>query len=254
MKILEYLDSAKEKLRNCQLGAVRSFVKYAEENEADKAFLINLPTGAGKTGVISLISHLSSAAKILVICHRKAVKDQLFREISKKFFRTTIDDANFKLKKTFRDSDFGQGDGIYITSFQKLTFIGDEVLGKIQQDFDLIIVDEGHSEPSPVWREIIRQSSAMKVVITATPYRNDLFELNVSTDHFYVFTFKDAIADGVISEPVYEQIADETKMLAKITDYLEIDDSLKCIVKCKSLEEIERYHDLIAHFLHRKCP
>lgn len=246
MKILEYLDSAKEKLRDCQLGAVRSFVKYAEENEADRAFLINLPTGAGKTGVISLISHLSSAAKVLVICHRKAVKDQLFREISKKFFHITINDSNFKLKKTFRDSDFGQGDGVYITSFQKLTFIGDEALGKIQQDFDLIIVDEGHSEPSPVWREIIRQSSAMKVVITATPYRNDLFELNVSTDHFYVFTFKDAVADGVIAEPLYEQIADEAKMLAKITDYLEVDDSLKCIVKCKSLEEIERYHDLIA--------
>jgi len=244
--ILEYLDSAKEKLRSCQLEAVRSFVAYADENESDRALLINLPTGAGKTGVISLISHLSNASKILVICHRKAVKDQLFREISKKFFRTTIKDADFELKKTYRDSNFEQGDGIYITSFQKLTMLGDQELDQVQKDFDLIIVDEGHSEPSPVWREIIRQSTAMKVVITATPYRNDLFELNVSTEHFYVFTFKEAVADGVITDPIYEQVVGEPILLERIKKYLDSNDRLKCIIKCKNLDDIQRYHELLS--------
>ncbi|WP_090281341.1 DEAD/DEAH box helicase [Pseudomonas granadensis] len=246
MTILEYLDSAEEKLRKCQLEAVRSFVRYAEENDTERGFLINLPTGAGKTGVISLISHLSDALKVLVICHRKAVKDQLFREISRKFFRSTIGDQELELKKTFRDSDFDQGDGVYITSFQKLTRLGEDELKNVQDDFDLIIVDEGHSEPSPVWREIIRQSSAMKVVVTATPYRNDLFELNVSTDHFYVFTFKEAIEDGVIMEPLYKQIEGEAELLAGIIDYLDTNKNVKCIVKCKSLEEIQKYHDLLS--------
>ncbi len=244
--ILEYLDSAQERLRGCQLEAVRNFVGYAEKNETEKAFLINLPTGAGKTGVISLISHLSDALKVLVICHRKAVKDQLFREISRKFFRNTINDPNFELKKTYRDSDFNQGDGVYITSFQKLTKLSDDELKEVQQSFDLIIVDEGHSEPSPIWREIIRQSSAMKVVVTATPYRNDLFELNVNTEHFYVFTFKDAIDDGVIMAPRYEQIESELELTAKIQDYLNANDDLKCIVKCKNLVEIQKYHDLLS--------
>ncbi|AXI61584.1 type III restriction endonuclease subunit R [Pseudomonas kribbensis] len=246
MDILEYLDSAKERLRSCQLEAVRSFVAYADENESDRAFLINLPTGAGKTGVISLISHLSSASKILVICHRKAVKDQLFKEISKKFFRITIKDADFELKKTYRDSNFEQGEGIYITSFQKLTMLGDDDLDQVQKDFDLIIVDEGHSEPSPVWREIIRQSSAMKVVITATPYRNDLFELNVSTEHFYVFTFKDAVAADVITEPFYEQITDEPSLLERIKKYLDTNDRLKCIIKCKNIDDIQKFHELLS--------
>ncbi|WP_252148085.1 hypothetical protein, partial [Escherichia coli] len=35
-----------------------------------------MPTGAGKTGVISLISHLSTERNILIICHRRAVKEQ----------------------------------------------------------------------------------------------------------------------------------------------------------------------------------
>ncbi|WP_079759978.1 DEAD/DEAH box helicase [Pseudomonas aeruginosa] len=246
MTILEYLDSTEEKLRKCQLEAVRSFVRYAEENNTERGFLINLPTGAGKTGVISLISHLSDALKVLVICHRKAVKDQLFKEISKKFFRNTIGDQEFELKKTYRDSNFDQGDGVYITSFQKLTMLSDEELKNVQSDFDLIIVDEGHSEPSPVWREIIRQSAAMKVVVTATPYRNDLFELNVSTDHFYVFTFKEAIDDGVIMEPQYEQVDREEDLLAGILGYLGANEDVKCIVKCKSLEEILKYHELLS--------
>lgn len=246
MTILEYLESAEKKLRKCQLEAVRSFVRYAEENDTERAFLINLPTGAGKTGVISLLSHLSDASKVLVICHRKAVKDQLFREVSKKFFRHTIDDQDFELKKTFRDSNFDQGNGVYITSFQKLAMLGDEELKSVQVGFDLIIVDEGHSEPSPVWREIIRQSAAVKVVITATPYRNDLFELNVSTNHFYVFTFKEAIQSGVIMEPHYNQVGSEPELLKSILAYLGENANVKCIVKCKSLEEIKKYHDIIS--------
>ncbi|MFB6400861.1 DEAD/DEAH box helicase [Pseudomonas putida] len=122
----------------------------------------------------------------------------------------------------------------------------DEELKNVQSDFDLIIVDEGHSEPSPVWREIIRQSAAMKVVVTATPYRNDLFELNVSTDHFYVFTFKEAIDDGVIMEPQYEQVDREEDLLAGILGYLGANEDVKCIVKCKSLEEIVKYHELLS--------
>ncbi|MGE8218821.1 MAG: DEAD/DEAH box helicase [Stenotrophomonas acidaminiphila] len=245
MEILEYLESAKEKLRSCQLDAVRSFVNYAEE-KTDRALLINLPTGAGKTGVISLIAHLSKYAKVLIICHRKAVKDQLFREVSRKFFRSTIKDKEFELKKTYRDSNFNQGDGIYITSFQKLSILEEEHLADVQKTFDLILVDEGHAEPSPVWREIIRQSDARKVVITATPYRNDLFELNVSTDHFYVYTFKEAVDDDVVSAPIYEQIANETELLERIEQRLTADSNLKCIVKCRSLDEIRRYHALLS--------
>ena len=250
VNIKEYLDSAKDKLRTCQVGALLSFAEYVDKKEdTEKAFLINLPTGAGKTGVISLISHLSDATKILVICHRKAVKDQLYREVSGKFFQKTLNDADFKLKETHKDTDFDCGDGIYITSFQKLTLLTSVELEKVQESFDLIIVDEGHSEPSPVWREIIRQSSAMKVVITATPYRNDLFELNVSTDYFYVYTFTQAAADGVISAPSYEQVNDDGTLIDRISNFLRADDRLKCIIKCKNLEEIEHYHDLISpHF------
>ncbi|MFK1128326.1 DEAD/DEAH box helicase [Pseudomonas aeruginosa] len=243
-RITEYL-AGTDKVRGCQRSALESFVDYRENDGTERAFLINLPTGAGKTGVISLIAHLCDEAKVLVVCHRKAVKDQLYREVSRNFFRKTLDDAEVGLKSTFRDKDFDRGDGIYITTFQKLAIIDEAALDKVQEDFDLIIVDEGHSEPSPVWREIIRKSKAIKVVVTATPYRNDLFELNVSLERFFVYTFKKACEDGVIVSPEFHVVRDD-EVLAAVSGFLNENPGLKCIVKCKNLAEIHKYHDIFS--------
>lgn len=240
-RIFDYLAGHADALRKCQREALEAFARYRQGGETERAFLVNLPTGAGKTGVIALISHLCDERKVLVVCHRKAVKLQLFREISKKFFRETMRDNDVVLKDTHRDGDFNCGDGVYITTFQKLSFLNDDELSEVQSGFDLILVDEGHSEPSPVWREIIRQSEAVKVVVTATPYRNDLFELNVSTSSYFVYTFRQACEDGVIVGPEFRQV-DEGAVLGVVSDFLNINPGLKCIVKCKSFEDMEQFH------------
>ena len=87
-RIIDYLNTKKEILRGCQRSALESFVDYRKAESTERSFLVNLPTGAGKTGVITLIAHLCDESRILVVCHRKAVKSQLHREISKRFFAT----------------------------------------------------------------------------------------------------------------------------------------------------------------------
>ncbi len=217
----KYLKSSTGKIRRCQEEAIKTFFKFKKKKVTDKAFLINLPTGAGKTGVISLISHLSKEQNILIICHRRAVKDQLYKEVSNKFFRVTLNDPNIKLKSVFKSINNLSEEGIYISTFQKLSMLTPEDLSKTQRFFDLIIIDEGHSEPSPVWREIVRQSDAIKVVITATPYRNDLFELNVDLDDYFIFTFKQAISDNIITEPNFIQVNSMDGMLRELQHFLE---------------------------------
>jgi hypothetical protein len=244
-KIIGYLGRRVEGIRECQRSALEAFVEYRNVNDSSKALLINLPTGAGKTGVIAFIAHLSDEPRVLVVCHRKAVKSQLHREISKNFFRNTLNDSQCELKPTFRDKSFDQGDGIYITTFQKLSMLEESALAKVQASFDLIIVDEGHSEPSPVWREIIRQSLAVKVVITATPYRNDLFELNVSTENYFVYTFSEACRDGVVFNPEFHQERPE-HLFNVVGGFLEQNPDLKCIVKCKDFADILGYHELFS--------
>lgn len=244
-RIIDYLNKKKEILRGCQRSALESFVDYRKAESTERSFLVNLPTGAGKTGVITLIAHLCDEPRILVVCHRKAVKSQLHREISKRFFRNTLNDSEIELKSTYRDNDFNQGCGIYITTFQKLSTLDDSSLTEVQASFDLIIVDEGHSEPSPVWREIIRQSKAVKVVVTATPYRNDLFELNINTEKYFVYTFSQACNDGVIVQPEFHQEHREN-LLSVVSGFLNEHPNLKCIVKCKSLADVLLYHEILS--------
>lgn len=205
-----------------------------------------MPTGAGKTGVISLISHLSKEQNILIICHRRAVKDQLYKEVSNNFFRVTLNDHNIKLKSVFKSINNLSEEGIYISTFQKLSMLTPEDLSKTQRFFDLIIIDEGHSEPSPVWREIVRQSDAIKVVITATPYRNDLFELNVDLDDYFIFTFKQAISDNIITEPNFIQVNSMDGMLRELKNFLEKNEKTKCIIKCKDANDILLYHEAVS--------
>ncbi len=158
----------------------------------------------------------------------------------------TLNDPDIKLKNTFKNINNLNEEGIYISTFQKLSMLSPEDLDETQSFFDLIIIDEGHSEPSPVWREIVRQSDAIKVVITATPYRNDLFELNVDLDDYFIFTFKQAISDKIITEPNFIQVNSMEKMLQEVQLFLEKNENIKCIIKCKDAYDISRYHESIS--------
>ena len=73
-------------LRFCQKKAIKTVFRYLQRGEKKRSCLISMPTGSGKSGVISVVSQYISNAKILVLCHRRAVCDQLVRDISGSFF------------------------------------------------------------------------------------------------------------------------------------------------------------------------
>ncbi|WP_146075559.1 DEAD/DEAH box helicase, partial [Vibrio jasicida] len=165
-------------LRRCQKESINKSIDYSKSvlDDKNKSCLISLPTGAGKSGVISVVSHTVNQNKILVLCHRRAVCNQLYAEINGKFFREKAPNGTHSLKKVYNKIDDTDADGIYVSTFQKLQRFTKLQLDKLKKDIDLVIVDEGHAEPSPVWRTLVRGMNAHKIVITATPYRNDLFQ------------------------------------------------------------------------------
>ena len=59
----------------------------------------------------------------------------------------------------------------------------------------LVIVDEGHCEPAPHWREALRSIPVPRVIFTATPFRNDLKLFDIDFDHAYSLTHGEAV-DG----------------------------------------------------------
>ena len=193
-------------LRDSQKTSLDVSFDYLSQKNNNKSCLISLPTGGGKTGVICLLSHYSRQQKILVLCHRKAVKNQLIKQLSGGFFEKIDVKPTDELKVVNSDILDTTEDGIYVTTFQKLRLMTKEQMTVLRSDIDLVIVDEGHSEPSPEWSKLTRGLDAYKVVVTATPYRNDLFQFDISHEYSYFYSFKDAVAANDIEKPVFESI------------------------------------------------
>lgn len=250
MQIGDYFvnDGLWESLRVGQKEGVEGILKYLSDAEVNGSCLTSLPTGAGKTGVIATVAHFSSDKNVLILCHRSAVKEQLINQLSKVFFEERVGAQALPLKKVFSGVDHVKSFGIHISTFQKLSFVDGNTIDKINESIDLLIVDEGHSEPSPVWRKISRAVKGKKVIITATPYRNDLFKFDVDPNHGYIYTFKRALQDNALCNPKIE-VVDQVRMVERVRDLLAAQPNTKCIVKCKDVKEIEDYAAVLgAHY------
>ena len=139
-------------LRECQKLSIETALGYLQSplTEDAKSCLISLPTGAGKSGVISVVSHLANQNKTLVLCHRRAVCDQLYSEIGGKFFRERANGEDIPLKRVFNNIDDTSLNGIYVSTFQKLQSFSTEQLTELKQNIDLVIIDEGHAEQGKI--------------------------------------------------------------------------------------------------------
>lgn len=244
-----YIDSAlREKLRECQAESIIKALSYLDEYQVDervKSCLISLPTGAGKSGVISVISHLAKKNKILVLSHRRAVCNQLYNDIRGGFFRKIKLADHINMKKVFDQVDNTECSGIYVTTFQKIQQLQLHQLDALKNSFDLIIVDEGHSEPSPIWSSLVRGGMAYKIVITATPYRNDLFQFDIAAEFSYIYTFVKACSDGIVKEPIFERIK-PSGLISCIGSFLQANPGAKCIIKCKTFSDVESYYKILS--------
>ncbi|WP_108946913.1 DEAD/DEAH box helicase [Shewanella halifaxensis] len=233
-------------LRICQQGSIQTALSYVRRPLSDeaKSCLISLPTGAGKSGVISVICHKVTQRKVLVLCHRRAVCNQLLDDINGKFFNERAEGEDIPLKPAFSNVDDTSANGVYVSTFQKLQTFNQAQLDELKQNVDLIIIDEGHAEPSPVWRNLVRNIDAHKIVITATPYRNDLFQFDIDANASYIYTFEKALEDGVLKEPQFETIqADE--LSASIRQFLDNNPDTKCIIKANKFSDVEHFYALL---------
>lgn len=233
-----------DSLRDCQKGSIQTALSYVSSplNEETKSCLISLPTGAGKSGVIAVVSQKVTQNRVLVLCHRRAVCDQLYSDINGDFFNERAEGESFTLKQVFKSIDDTSEDGVYISTFQKLQTFDQAQLDDLKQNIDLVIVDEGHAEPSPVWRNLVRDIGAHKIVITATPYRNDLFQFDIDANSSYIYTFSKALESGVLREPYFQTVSSED-LKTSIRQFIEDNPSTKCIIKCNKFSDIEHYYE-----------
>lgn len=194
-----------------QKGAVDCIRKYlaaAKNTTGLGSALIHMPTGTGKTGVIACASHfLANVGSVLVLSPRVALRDQLAKEISGRFFEklgltNKLPKITLNLTTALPTTHtLNPTKTIFISTIQLLHSLARKnspTYKLLQKHIDLVIVDEGHYEPAITWREVIRSFNCPKVLFTATPFRNDLKVFDVNFKHSFSYSFHDAVQDRTI--------------------------------------------------------
>lgn len=74
------------------------------------------------------------------------------------------------------------------------------ILAHIRDEFDLVIVDEGHYEPAISWSRGVREFNLPTLLLSATPYRNDYKSFRVRGRYLFNFPYRQAV-DGRIIRP-----------------------------------------------------
>ncbi|WP_026895930.1 DEAD/DEAH box helicase [Clostridiisalibacter paucivorans] len=178
-----YIEGNK-KLRDPQVQSYIKIKEYFEENDKGEALVV-LPTGTGKSGLISIAPYGVCDKRVLVITPglvtKKSViktlhplEDNFWLEYDVLFdpqdLPVVVEYEPDMLKSSLENSHF------VIANVHKLYKNSENSLLKaVEPDFfDLIIVDEAHHSIADTWQDALKYfKDAKKLHLTGTPYRGD---------------------------------------------------------------------------------
>lgn len=204
-------DPAELKLWHHQLEAVRAVEKYFHAG-SDRACLVHMPTGTGKTGVMAVLATRRAATDpVLVVCPSAALVDQLIKELQGDFWGRIGADPGWRPDEVVQalpgSVDYlvhklenAGGQRVIVVStiqaMQQIYSAGDDV--KLRGLIGTIVFDEGHREPAPLWAKVVRVFAVPMVLFSATPFRGDLKIFNVDQEHIHFLAFQKAVEESLI--------------------------------------------------------
>ena len=251
-----------------QKAAIATVIAYIngdksipERPDHAEAALLKLPTGTGKSGIIAVLARcLPTIHKILILTPRRALTEQLLRDIRYRFwghlgyeiqdgrlftaeaaaFGTALEDVYTEMLLPSR----GQRMSLHLDDVDRVILVGthqalssirksaldpdepDEashrLLDQIKNSFDLVIVDEGHYEPAVSWSRGVRDFNLPTLLLSATPYRNDYKSFRVRGRYVFNYPYADAVRDRIIRpvEIVIPDIAPEGVRPAAVQQFV----------------------------------
>ena len=235
MDVKDLLDSGD--LWPHQVEAIRTARNYIEQQKGNQgpkpSALLRLPTGTGKSGIMTVLSRCYEDTKnVLILTPSKLIREQLSQDIASGFFETIGVDNDLFVKEVkqflpshkveewteekLADSEW-EGDKwdaaetediikqskrvVLVSTIQALDILRkqyENTYNLVGRHIDLVMFDEGHREPAPEWAISVRGFNKPTILLTATPYRNDHKQFNVEPSHSFRFTHKDAVTDNYI--------------------------------------------------------
>jgi superfamily II DNA or RNA helicase len=239
------------------------YLKRWTATSSTGAALVNIPTGGGKTAVIALLAHEGHGVqRVLVLAPRLAIRKQLHAELS----ATRVN--GFFAKQGIRAADLHrtvsqleEGDDInvapndariLVSTIQLIDRFRQQSLkafAKFAASIDLVLVDEGHYEPAPSWSTTVRGFQKPVVLLTATPYRNDLRSFDIDPTAIHVTRLADLVSNNFV-RTVKIVPCDRPQSATAFADEVlktfasefggQPDAAHKLIIRCQRKEDIEK--------------
>jgi superfamily II DNA or RNA helicase len=201
--------------QNTAINQMVQYINSYKEKPTNKSALVQMPTGSGKSGVITVLSTFTQNIRfVLVLTPRSSLRDQLHKDINGRFYNRIKFKLDGEIPKTVLNIRKGLElelenseeveNLIVIMTFSMLQSIAknrESIFNILKKKVSLILVDEGHYEPAKKWSKLVRKEiKAPKILFTATPYRNDFQVFDIDLDYIFTFSFKSAVKERYIRD------------------------------------------------------
>lgn len=193
-------------LRHAQVAGAHAIAAHFWSSPSRPA-LVCMPTGSGKTAVMVLVSLLLRPTRVLVIAPSRLLRDQLVEKFETlaplRDVGALANDAPCPavVSQEGRVTTAAAWEALrsahVVVALPHSASPGiEEVVAPPSDLFDLVLVDEAHHAPAPIYRELMDAfPAAKKVLFTATPFRRD--EREVPGDLVFTYHLGQARRDGV---------------------------------------------------------
>ena len=180
--------------------------------------LVRMPTGTGKTGVIACLSLLSAGGRTLVLTPWANLRDQMIGALKVGFWESVGREAPAgkvvnllpsSAKSVLEDAQVK----VIVCTFSALTELrrtNESLYLELASFIETVVVDECHYEPAIEWGRAVKGLSKPTVLLTATPYRNDLklFRIKSTQSSIFHYTHDEAETNSIIRKLVFVPLSD----------------------------------------------
>lgn len=215
-------DGASKGFRRNQIGGIAAALAHFTVNQ--DAALICMPTGSGKTAVLMATAFALRAARVLVITPSQLVRNQIAEDfrllqvlkrigvLPEALPTPSVAEVDSKVTSDAEWVELLNNDVVIATPNSVSPHVPG-VAAMPTDAFDLVLMDEAHHSAAPSWAKILDHlAGARRVLLTATPFRNDGKEIKAKI--VYNYPLRKAHEDGIFGKlsyiPVMPKIEEDT--------------------------------------------